>query len=180
MTAVRRAASTGVAAGALARAINRWSSEWGVPNLARSVSFRINGRLRKSIARWAINAQCVEVGPRFFSPDLNHGAIICHELAHATALAKHGHRVRAHGPEWSALVRAAGFDPHSYKVGSRAQAVARRPRANPSRIYEHRCLVCHWVRYGRRPVRAWRCMECVEIGLGGELEITSVAFGGRS
>jgi predicted SprT family Zn-dependent metalloprotease len=37
--------------------------------------------------------------------------VLCHELAHLAARERHGDRIRPHGPEWKALMRAAGYEP---------------------------------------------------------------------
>jgi hypothetical protein len=40
----------------------------------------------------------------------------------------------------------------------------------PARFaWEHRCPVCRTARYARRRTPAWRCAECLDNGLAGEL-----------
>jgi ribosomal protein L37AE/L43A len=39
-------------------------------------------------------------------------------------------------------------------------------------VYEHRCVVCQAVRYARKRVRNWRCVECFGAGLDGALKIS--------
>lgn len=172
LVSVRRAVATGEISGALARAINRCSQVWDTPDLRRTVSVRENRRLRTSIARWVIAEHRLEVSPRFFAVDLEHEAILCHELAHAAVIAKYGRRIRPHGPEWRSLVRAVGFDPRPLAVARQPDARALPRSRNPRTIFVHRCPVCQAVRYARRPMRIWRCAACVELGLAGALEMT--------
>lgn len=176
MASVRQAVTNGVPTGALARTIRRWSSKWGVSDLTNTLSFRLNGRLRRTLARWVIRDECVELSPRFFGSVAEARAILCHELAHAAAVKKYGHQIRAHGREWSGLVLAAGFEPRAYNLKGRVPAVIHAVRRGQS--YEHRCPVCHAVRYARKPVRAWRCAECVQLGLAGYLSVTHAVSGG--
>lgn len=172
LVSVHRAVATGEISGALAQAIKRWSQVWGTLDLRRTVSVRENRRLRTSIARWVIAEHRLEVSPRFFALDLEHEAILCHELAHAAVIAKYGRRIRPHGPEWRSLVRAVGFDPRPLEVARQPDARARPRSRNPRTIFVHRCPVCQAVRYARRPMRMWRCAACVELGLAGALEMT--------
>ena len=98
--------------------------------------------------------------------------VICHEAAHYVVFAHYGPRVRPHGPEWQALMEAAGVP-----ARVRIQLPPRAPRIALRRsrriAYEHRCPVCHasWVAW-RRMTR-WRCRDCVTVGLDGRLAITA-------
>ena len=92
-------------------------------------------------------------------------------LAHVAAHRLHGPTAKLHGPEWQALVRAAGFEPRiRTRDASPAQRTAR--KGATGRIYEHRCPVCQTVRTARRPMTTWRCAECLDAGLDGALVIT--------
>jgi hypothetical protein len=122
--------------------IERWGTAWGLPNLPRSISVKVNPRLRRSLGR------CNPASGRIsLSADLLHAPerleeVLCHEVAHAEV---------------------------------RAKERTSPPRAHPKPLglpYEHRCPVCQGVRYARRPVTRWRCSDCLDSGLGGELVIT--------
>jgi predicted SprT family Zn-dependent metalloprotease len=151
--------------GDLLEAATRWVKVWRAPQLLDRITFGRNPRLRSTIARWVLDAHKVELGPRFFVLRRRQEEILCHEIAHAAAVAKHGRRVAAHGTAWRALVRAAGFEPLA-----RFNTVRRRGRqaarvSQEKRLFEHRCLVCQAVRFAERPVKRWRCLECVGSGL---------------
>jgi predicted SprT family Zn-dependent metalloprotease len=154
------------------KTIDRWADRWSIPKLRRHVAFRRNPRLRVTVARWVVASQCVELGPRFFKLRRHQQEILCHELAHAAALIKHGPCVSAHGREWRELVRAAGFEPKVRWLSPRENSTRPGGPRRPARLYEHRCPVCQAVRIARRAMTQWRCVECVDTGLAGRLEIT--------
>jgi len=152
----------------LQQAIQSWSRLWGVPKLSKEIKVRFNARLRSTVARFLSDRNLVEVGPRFLSLRSKHREILCHELAHAAANKSTNADHSPHGVDWAKLVRSAGFNP------SARLNVHRTPsRKTKSRglSYEHRCLVCQFVRMARRPVYSWRCPECVRCGLSGELTV---------
>lgn len=103
--------------------------------------------------------------------------VLCHEVAHIAARLIHGSKIRAHGPEWKALMRRAGYeprvrlDPRLYSdLGNGYPAAPRTGRAT-TMVYVHRCPVCQAARIARRTVRGWRCAACVDAGLDGALEV---------
>lgn len=150
-----------------------WARLWQVRGLLRKVSLRRNSRLKSTVARWVQKAQCVELGPRFFALRSRQAEILCHELAHAAVVLKYGPGVSPHGPEWRALVEVAGFTSVA-RIKSRRRGRRQTPRAASPIAYEHRCPVCHAVRYAKRTMIGWRCVECVGIGLAGQLQISKV------
>jgi SprT-like family len=155
--------------------IDGWIAIWRVPELRSQVMFRRNPRLRVTVARWVQASQCVELGIRFFQLRRHQEEILCHELAHAAAVAKHGPSVSAHGLEWRALVRAAGFEPKVRWLSARENKTRGIVRGRTSRLYEHRCCVCQAVRLARRAMKQWHCVECVNAGLAGRLEIIALS-----
>ena len=169
---IRRAISSGIVSGELALAFHGWAALWKLPQLQNRVTLHLNPRLRTTIARWVIDSSGVEVSTRFFALR-DQRQILCHELAHAAAVMKYGRAVRSHGPEWCRLIRMAGFEPHARRAPDRPRGTVARRALTPS-SYEHRCTVCQAIRYAKRPVKNWRCAECVGAGLSGKLTITSV------
>jgi predicted SprT family Zn-dependent metalloprotease len=170
---IRSAIASGVISGELARTLRIWAKLWRVPELPDRIWFRHNQRLRTAIARWVIESNCVEVSTRFFELRHDGREVLCHELAHAAAVNICGRAVRPHGPEWRELMRAAGYEPRSHQAADR-RAHASQNSARAQLIYEHRCPVCHAVRYGKSPVKAWRCAECIGAGLPGHLTIRRI------
>jgi predicted SprT family Zn-dependent metalloprotease len=155
--------------------IQSWSRLWGLPNLSEEVTVRFNGRLRTTVARLLSDVDVIEVGPRFIDLRSKRREIICHELAHAAANRRPRRGKPPHGVEWAALVLSAGFDPVPRLAVSRKSSPSTQSR---NVRYEHRCLVCQFVRVARRSVHSWRCPECISCGLPGKLTI-SVLNGSR-
>ena len=145
---------------------------WGRPELASSVIIQFSGRLRSSLGRTRVDVRRVRLNPLLASANeqlLNE--VLCHELAHIAIYERFGKSVKPHGPEWTALVQRAGFEPrlrHSV-TGEKPSTAAQR--------FEHLCPVCQAVRYAKRSMTQWRCESCVEAGLEGKLLITSVGQG---
>jgi hypothetical protein len=115
---IRRAISSGIVSGELARAFHGWAALWKLPQLQNRVTLHLNPRLRTTIARWVIDSSGLEVSTRFFALR-DQRQILCHELAHAAAVMKYGRAVRSHGPEWCRLIRMAGFEPHARRAPDR-------------------------------------------------------------
>ena len=152
--------------------IAKWGSAWGLPDLASSVSVSFSPRMRKSLGRCHPSTGQITLRADLRkAPRERMAAVLCHEAAHVATFRLFGPAARPHGPEWKKLVSSAGFQP---EVRTVLPAGQRPPTRNASSIlpYEHRCPVCQSVRYARRPVRRWHCVECFAAGLGGELVIT--------
>jgi predicted SprT family Zn-dependent metalloprotease len=158
--------------GELRGLIDLWGRLWGIPQLASTVDISYNARLRSSLGRCRPSSGRVSLsaGLREASPE-RRAEVLCHEVAHVAAFHLYGPAAKPHGPEWQALVASAGFQP---RVRSAPAAEERHSVSVPASTfpYEHRCPVCLSVRYARRPVPRWRCTECLDAGLGGELLIT--------
>jgi SprT protein len=153
--------------------VRRWTRLWGVRGLDRHLCIEWSPRLRRSLGRAFPDHDLVRLSPALLSaPRSRLLETLCHELAHLAVRRLHGYHRRPHGPEWSRLVRAAGFPPHAQARGMETGP----PRLRATR-YLHRCEVCHARRVARRPVRRWRCAECVAAGLDGKLEIVKLAAG---
>lgn len=159
-------------------AIVGWQSTWHSPGLADQTHVTFSPRLERSLGR------CVPATGRVtLTTRLRRGPrerlleTLCHEVAHVAAYMLHGSAARPHGPEWAALVRAAGFDPDTHARPRRGtpKTATRLPRAKPSRFtVVHTCPVCHFRRFARRVMSAWRCRTCVDAGFSGELIATRV------
>ena len=143
---------------------------WAMPSLATAVSLRVNRRLTGTVARYVREDRTIELGPRFLALRGRRREVLVHELAHAAVALGASERSAPHGPEWQALVRAAGFP-----AQARMMCHIARPTRPSSARYEHRCPVCQMVRSAARPVRRWQCRQCVEAGLSGRLDITRKA-----
>jgi predicted SprT family Zn-dependent metalloprotease len=153
-----------------------WEELWGLPGLAESVTVEFSRRFRSSLGR------CRPVEGRIrLAAHLANGRrdlleeVLCHELAHVAVHRLYRRRAKPHGPEWKRLLVKAGFEPRVRfppEEGGFPSGPARR-RAR----YEHRCPVCQVMRMAGRPVRNWRCVECLRAGLSGDLVITRMPVG---
>ena len=162
--------STDLRSDASKKRASGWIRQWRVPTLLRQISVRRNNLLRTTVARWCEKMKCLELGPKFFKMTGRQDEILCHELAHAAAVQIHGRGVSPHGPEWRALVAAAGFSPRSALKASKSSVQVSRG----SSWYEHRCPVCHAVRFAKKPMMQWGCAECSQQGLASLLKITKL------
>jgi predicted SprT family Zn-dependent metalloprotease len=154
-----------------------WQSTWHTPGLADLTRVTFSPRLERSLGRCVPATGRVTLTTRLRrGPRARLLETLCHEVAHVAAYLLHGSTARPHGPEWAALVRAAGFNPGTH-ARSRHQASrqAGPTTSKPSRYtVVHTCPVCHSRRFARRTISAWRCRTCVDAGLSGEIIATRV------
>jgi len=148
---------------------NEYLSLWGYSDLASSVVIQFSGRLKYSLGRTRVDLRKISLNPLLISENKQLlGEVLCHELAHIAVYERFGASVKPHGPEWSSLVRQAGFEPRIRHSITNAEL----PTA--TRKFEHLCPVCQTVRYAKRSMTQWRCESCVDAGLEGKLLIRSV------
>ena len=154
-------------------AIVGWQTTWRTPGLAELTHVKFSQRLERSLGRCVPATGRITLTARLRRASRERLlATLCHEVAHVAAYMLHGAAAQPHGPEWAALVRAAGFDPATHaRPRARAMKTPRRPPRPKSPRFSvvHTCPVCHSRRFARRVMSAWRCRTCVEAGLTGEL-----------
>ena len=142
---------------------------WGRPDIAGSVAIQFSGRLKSSLGRTRVDVHKVSLNPLLTSANEQLlDEVLCHELAHIAIYERFGASVKPHGPEWTALVRQAGFEPRL------RHGVASEKLPTTTRKFEHLCPVCQTVRYAKRSMTQWRCENCVDSGLEGKLLIRSI------
>lgn len=146
---------------------------WGGRPVA-PVSVHVSSRLRVSLARCYPESSEIRVHPRLpQEPTAFVREVLVHELAHLAVYEKHGTTVYPHGPEWRDHVCALGLVPRvNFVLSNMAAPMAGQSLA--STAYRHRCPVCQFTRFSRRPQRRWRCAVCVAAGLAGDLVIESL------
>jgi predicted SprT family Zn-dependent metalloprotease len=158
--------------GRIDRLIRAWSAMWGLPGLEGAVDVTFSQRLRRTLGRCSPQSGRIVLHAALGGSALKRmPEVLCHEVAHVAAFLLFGRAVRPHGPEWARLVSQAGFAParRAPALTQTNEVVRARGR---SELYEHRCPICHFVRLSRRPVLRWRCADCVEAGLSGEMVVT--------
>jgi len=142
---------------------------WGRPGLASSVIIQFSGRLRSSLGRTRVDVRRVRLNPLLASANEQLlDEVLCHELAHIAVYENYGAHVKPHGPEWTALVRQAGFEPRL-----RISIAVEKPPTT-TRRFEHLCPICQTVRYAKRSMSQWRCKSCIDAGLEGRLLIRNI------
>lgn len=147
---------------------------WGLRGFGQTLRIEWSRRLRRSLGRVHLERRVVRLSAELaVAPVALLREVLCHEIAHLAVRDLHGHRCQAHGPEWVALVRAAGFEPRR-RIPWPVSSPSSRPTAARTRRYVHRCPVCQLRRTASRPVPQWRCAACVAVGLPGRLEISSM------
>ncbi len=156
--------------------LGEWARLWKLPKRETPITVEFSNRLRSSLGRSYPQRGLIRLHTQLCSSD-NEGKekvalreVLCHEAAHIAVFSIHGSDARPHGAEWQNLVRLAGFEPRVRAVSDVSPAVARDAGETILPV-EHRCPVCHAVRFGRRRMRSWRCAECVSVGLDGVMSI---------
>lgn len=160
----------------LSNCIASLGTTWNTPTIVSRVEIQFSDRMRSCLGRCLPSRGIVRLNRRLLrvEPALVE-EVICHEVAHVVAFERHGRRCRPHGPEWAALMRSAGFQPHvRARLGPELQLLLLAPR-KVRNVYEHRCPICRIMRVARRPVSRWRCVACATAGRTGRLTITKHA-----
>ena len=149
-----------------------WAVAWNVPELPSRVRIVFSSRLQSSLGRCAPGAGLIRLNPGLLdgAPEALR-EVVCHECAHIATWLLHGRRARAHGREWKALMRLAGYEAR-VRWAEAAVPDSVRERRRPAVVYVHTCPVCraHWV--ARRAVTAWRCGTCRDAGRDGRLTVS--------
>lgn len=160
------------------RSLDQWLDAWKTPELTQRATIEWSPRLTRSLGRCYPQRHLIRIASylEFAEPALLPALleeVLCHELAHLAAREHHGDRIRPHGPEWKALMRAAGYEPKTRLPLPKSLTKAASPkRSRHDWHYIHRCPVCQRTHVARRSMRRWRCRACVDAGLDGILTIT--------
>lgn len=157
------------------RYLHEWARRWRTPRVT-AVEFEFSSRLRTALGRCYPQRALVRLNEILVLPD-NEDLLIevaCHEVAHVAVYERYGKQCRPHGPEWSALVQAAGYQP-TLRAAAAGPAPAKRTSSKSNVLYQHRCKSCGAMRTVRRPMVHWRCAKCVAAGQSGELQIISLS-----
>jgi predicted SprT family Zn-dependent metalloprotease len=157
------------AAPVLQHSINHWAKLWRVTGLGKTVELSFSKRLTKSLGTARRKSGVIRLHSGLLA---GRRALLlealCHEVAHIAAYKLHGLKAKPHGPEWRALVEAAGY---------KATIALRHPSIVPARklkaTYRYSCPVCHTAYFSRRKSSRLRCGHCLDAGLPGSLELAT-------
>jgi predicted SprT family Zn-dependent metalloprotease len=152
--------------------LDRWGNVWGLPSFSSHLQIRFSDRLSHSLGRTRPLAGRITLAGHLRDPEKSclFESVLCHEAAHVAVAKLFGPGKKPHGLEWASLVREAGEEPNVHVI-EQSPGAAKTPRKRIWK-YVHRCSVCQATRTGFRPVAQWRCVECTDLGLPGNLSIT--------
>lgn len=155
----------------LRQLVRPWAAKWGLPGFEQRLRISFSTRLSRSLGRCTPRTGRIVLHPVLSGASHARVAeVLCHEAAHVAAYEIFGESARPHGPEWAALVTAAGFRPR-YKAIDR-NALHPKLSHPPRKLFEHLCPVCQVTWVARKRMSRWRCTYCLADGLTGELVIT--------
>lgn len=94
------------------RALQSWCHVWGADDLAAQITVEFSSRMTRSLGRCYPERNLIRIA-QFVLEDSDAlvQEVLCHEAAHLAAYHLHGTSIRPHGPEWKALMLAAGYPP---------------------------------------------------------------------
>lgn len=148
---------------------NEYLTAWNAGHLVDEISITVSNRLKTSLGvaygarrEVRLHRHLAECDPKLIKE------VLCHELAHLVVFERFGRRVRPHGAEWKAFMRAAGYKPRA------TVSLAGLPIVFPSTWYQHQCPRCRASRPARRRMNGWRCARCLNLGLDGLLTIQKI------
>ena len=163
--------------------LDRLSRLWNAPSLPATVTVRVSPQLRSSLGRAVPATGHISIHPVLCrAPSAVLREVLSHETAHVVAyrqaLSFGATRPRAHGVEWAALVRAAGYEP-LVRAPRRwvAQLLRHSSATSRRKAVVHICPVCQVQRVARRAVPGWRCKACIAVGLNGRMEVVRLPTG---
>jgi SprT protein len=153
--------------------ISEWGSVWGIPDLPKIVTINFSNRLKKSLGRVRPVSGVVTLNAKLSSL---HSSVIlevlCHEIAHVVAYILHGSHAKPHGPEWRALVLAAGYKP-STTMKARWLPDPGKVDAHLGMKKHYRCSVCQADYFVRRRSSHLYCESCLQNGVTVRLQFIS-------
>lgn len=97
--------------------------------------------------------------------------VLCHEAAHLAATILGGKHVKPHGPEWRALMAAAGYRARVRFPAGEVKGLATTRGRTPKYEYLHRCRECSTTFRTFTTNRRWRCRSCFTAGREGKLAV---------
>ena len=157
----------------LTETIDRFGRLWSYPALSGMASARFSTRLFKAWARVNLDTRAITLASSLKEDPARLEQVLCHELAHIVAYSLVGRSERPHGPTWQRLVTKAGYTPVVRLPESTANKCGLyRQSHGPAPRFLHGCPVCDFSRVARRPMKSWRCADCVAAGLDGLLIVT--------
>jgi len=144
------------------------ADRWDAAPVRERITVSIGTRLRRSLGRADLRSGRIVVSASVVDDPALLREVLAHEFAHVVAHDRAAAPEGPHGPTWSALMTRAGYEPRLRIPAPRSAAGTAAPE--PRRwAYVHRCPICQAQRTAYRSVRGWRCADCVQSGLPGDM-----------
>ncbi len=142
----------------------KWAKLWRIPELPNRIKISFSCQLRRSLGRVLPRSGVVTLNANLATaPRAVLLEVLCHEVAHVAACQLHGPGVKPHGPEWQALVRAAGYHP---SVAMKCRWVPQPPSVcYASRRLLYSCPVCHTDYFVGQRNSYLHCSSCFNAGV---------------
>lgn len=143
---------------------------WNIKSIEHEIKVEYSSRMTRSLGRTKPTKKLVRLNTNLSSSLSEHlEEVLCHEIAHIAATHKYGDEISPHGKEWQTLVRLAGYEP-----SIRMNVLTNNIHKPLAKRFAHKCPVCFSEQVAKRRVTRWRCGNCVQAGLTGELVIEEV------
>lgn len=158
--------------GLMRELIGGWGRIWQAPSLCAGLEISFSVRMRSKLGSCHAHRRKITLNSLLARPENAEVAVevLCHEAAHLAAYDLFGRRIKPHGPEWKALMRAASFEP---RVRFDPASVTGLALIRKSRFaYRHVCRDCGARFVSGRTDRRWRCRPCYARTGGGRFIVT--------
>ncbi|MCP4478218.1 MAG: SprT family zinc-dependent metalloprotease [Planctomycetaceae bacterium] len=127
-------------------------------------------RLKRNLAVTYPKRNIIRVSTDLALPENQHllPEVLTHEIAHLEAYRLVQSTERPHGATWQKIVRSEGFEPRTSLMLAKS---LQSPHPNSQEVHLHTCPTCTQTRIAKKPMKTWRCEDCLKAGLDGRLQI---------
>lgn len=142
--------------------VARACARLGVPGFADEVAVAFNGRFTARMGDAHLERRLIRLSAPLWprAGEHEHRRTVLHELCHLVAHARHGRRIRPHGPEWRALMETLGADASRCHYIDRTGLRRVRPRQLARCACRTHALGAVRAERLRRGTAIYRCRHC--------------------